>query len=71
MDEFKEKHLRPGRKITDQFIIGSVLAFLILSFSVIAFPVGVLDFVSSKKSSEEIMMPQCSSSSILILSAYG
>lgn len=33
MNEFKEKHLRPGRKITDQFIIASALSFLIMSVS--------------------------------------
>ena len=40
MNELKEKYLRPGRKITDQFIIASVLSFLILMASVILLPLG-------------------------------
>ena len=42
MNEIKEKHLRPGRKVTDQFIIASILSFLILSVSVLIFPIGLL-----------------------------
>lgn len=42
MNELKEKHLRPGRKITDQFVIASALSFLIISVSVMIFPVGSL-----------------------------
>ena len=38
MNELKEKHLRPGRKITDQFIIASFLSILILVISGTLFP---------------------------------
>ena len=40
MNDFKEKHLRPCRKITDQFIIASVLSFLIVMASVMLLPLG-------------------------------
>ena len=42
MNELKEKHLRPGRKKTDQFLLASVLTFLILNVSVLIFPIGKL-----------------------------
>ena len=38
MNELKEKNLRPGRKITDQFVIASALSVLITSFIVFLFP---------------------------------
>lgn len=44
MNSWKEKHLRPGRKITDQFLIASVLSILIVGFSSILFPLGKLAF---------------------------
>ena len=44
MNGFKEKHLRPGRKKTDQFLVASLLSFLILSVSVMIFPLGKLTF---------------------------
>jgi len=42
MKAFKEKHLRPGRKITDQFLIASLLSILIVGVSVLVFPLGKL-----------------------------
>jgi len=42
MNEFKEKHLRPGRKATDQFLIASVLSVLIVTFSAMLLPLGKL-----------------------------
>ena len=42
MNALKEKHLRPGRKITDQFLIASVLTFAIVLLSTILFPLGDL-----------------------------
>ena len=44
MNELKEKHLRPGRKITDQFIIASALAFLIVAIASFVIPLGTLVF---------------------------
>ena len=44
MSELKEKHLRPGRKVTDQFLIASVLATLIVSVAVLLIPLGELMF---------------------------
>ena len=46
MNDLKEKHLRPGRKITDQFLIASVLSFLIIGLSTAFLPFGtqVLSF---------------------------
>ena len=44
MKDFKEKYLRPGRKPTDQFLIASVLSFLIFVFSIVAFPIGIFAF---------------------------
>ena len=44
MNALKEKHLRPGRKITDQFLIASVLTFAIVLLSTIIFPLGKLAF---------------------------
>ena len=44
IEKFKEKHLRPGRKKTDQFIVASVLSFLIVSMAVLLFPLGKLVF---------------------------
>ena len=48
MDSLKEKHLRPGRKVTDQFILASVLTFLIMLLSA-EIPMGslLLDFFKS------------------------
>lgn len=43
MNELKEKHLRPGRKITDQFIIAPILTFLIMSMGVLI-PIGFVLF---------------------------
>ena len=40
MRELKEKHLRPGRKTTDQFIIASLLSVLVILVSLLVFPVG-------------------------------
>ena len=42
MDNLKEKYLRPGRKITDQFIIASALSALIVAVSVLFIPMGKL-----------------------------
>ncbi len=42
MDSLKEKNLRPGRKITDQFIIASALTALIVGVSVMFIPLGKL-----------------------------
>lgn len=42
MDSLKEKNLRPGRKITDQFIIASALTALIVAVSVFFIPLGKL-----------------------------
>lgn len=42
MNSLKENHLRPGRKITDQFLIASVLTFLIVVVSTLLFPLGQL-----------------------------
>ena len=39
MDELKEKHLRPGRKITDQFVIAGILSYLIFVVSMLVIPV--------------------------------
>ena len=44
MNSLKEKHLRPSRKITDQFLIASVLSLLIVLFSALFFPLGKLAF---------------------------
>lgn len=41
MRELKEKHLRPGRKTTDQFVIATLLSVLIVLVSMVAFPVGI------------------------------
>ena len=43
MNELKEKHLRPGRKIFDQFLIGAALAMLLVVVSELI-PVGPLLF---------------------------
>lgn len=40
MDALKEKHLRPGRRITDQFLIATALTAVILGVSVFIFPIG-------------------------------
>ena len=40
MDVLKEKHLRPGRRITDQFLIATALTAVILGVSVFIFPIG-------------------------------
>ena len=42
MNGIKEKYLRPGRKITDQFIIAALLASFIVSVGGIIIPVGRL-----------------------------
>ena len=42
MNNFKDKHLRPGRKITDQFIIASLLSILISVASAIIIPTGFI-----------------------------
>ena len=44
MHAFKEKHLRPGRKVTDQFIIAAVLGLLIMVAASVIFPIGSLVF---------------------------
>jgi len=38
MDKIREKHLRPGRKILDQFIVASVLASALSILSVLLIP---------------------------------
>lgn len=43
MNELKEKHLRPGRKITDQFVIASVLSILVMSIGTMI-PLGMVVF---------------------------
>ena len=42
MSKFKEIHLRPGRKIFDQFVIASVISVIVMFISIIIFPVGKL-----------------------------
>ncbi len=42
MNEFIEKHLRPGRKKTDQFLLASLLSFLILIGAELFLPLGRL-----------------------------
>ncbi len=42
MKAIKEKYLRPGRKITDQFIIASVLSFLLVTVGSFLVPGGLL-----------------------------
>ena len=41
MNDLKEKHLRPGRKKTDQFVIAALLSVLITTAASIVLPVGV------------------------------
>ena len=43
-NEFIEKHLRPGRKKTDQFLIAILLSALIVTVSVLLIPLGKLTF---------------------------
>lgn len=40
MEELKEKNLRPGRKITDQFILAAAITLLIIFVSAFFFPTG-------------------------------
>ena len=40
MKELKEKNLRPGRKITDQFILAAAITLLIIFVSAFFFPTG-------------------------------
>lgn len=44
MDALKEKHLRPGRKPLDQFIIAIALSILIMTVAELIFPIGTLLF---------------------------
>lgn len=42
MEDLKLKHLRPCRRITDQFIIASALSIIIIMTAIIIFPIGDL-----------------------------
>ncbi|MDO5139115.1 MAG: type II CAAX endopeptidase family protein [Oscillospiraceae bacterium] len=42
MEELKDKHLRPGRRITDQFIIASALSVLLVSAGGFLMPSGLI-----------------------------
>ena len=48
MDEFKAKHLRPGRKVTDQFILGSLISFLLVNLGAFLVPVKPLTSLFEK-----------------------
>ena len=42
MEEFKNRYLRPGRKVTDQFLLASVITFAILAIAELFLPIGSL-----------------------------